>query len=184
MRIPGSRRGFTLVEAMIAISLAALAGSVLLVGINASVTVTDDELNETIALGMAQQLMDEIVGNRLTATTTAGRSNFDDIFDYANYQSTPPVDRWDVTLGTDDGEGGRRHASVRATSALLRRWTQKVLVYPVDPSNPSVQISSSSTNTCFAVEVRILNADPQGVTKELARLRRVLARSPTDQWDD
>jgi len=170
------RTGFTLVEAMVSIALAALAGSVLLAGINASVKVTDDGMNETIAMGMAQQLLDEIVGNRLTTGTTSGRSSFDDVFDYANYQSTPPVDPWNVALGTDDGVGGQRYKEFWATSGLLERWTQKVLIYPVSTASPSTQVSSS---TCYAVEVRILATDPSGATKELARLRRVLAYVPS-----
>jgi hypothetical protein len=160
---------------MVSISLAALAGSVLLAGINASVRVTDDGMNETIAMGMAQQLMDEVVGNRWTGTTTSGRANFDDIEDYANYQSTPPADPWNVALGTDDGQGGQRQANFRAPSGLLDRWKQQVLVYPVDAANPSVQLASSSTSECRAVEVRILYADPSGWTKELVRLRRVIS---------
>ena len=171
-----SRSGFTLVEAVVSISLAALAGSVLLVGINASVKVTDDGMREMIALGLAQQLMDEAVGKLWGGSTTSPpRTNFDQIDDFANFQSTPPVDAWGVALGKDDGQGGLRHVSFQATSGLLDRWQQQVLVYPVDASNPSVQLGTGVSSECHAVEVRIIYNDPQSGARELARLRRVIA---------
>jgi type II secretory pathway pseudopilin PulG len=174
LHIP-SRGGFTLVEAVIAISLAAMAGAVLLAGINASVKVTDDGMREMIALGTAQQLMDEALGNLWGGSTTSPpRTNFDQIDDFADYQSMPPVDPSGIALGKDDGQGGERHPNFQATSGLLDRWQQQVLVYPVDLSNPSVQLTSG-TSECHAVEVRIIYNDPQNGARELARLRRVIA---------
>ena len=58
------RGGFTLIEALAAIALAAIAGSALLYGTTASIQNTDDTMRRTIAYGMAQQLMDEVVGCR------------------------------------------------------------------------------------------------------------------------
>ena len=172
----GWRSGFTLVEALISISLAALAGSVLLVGINASVKVTDDGMNETIALGMAEQLLDEVLGNLWGGIATSPpRTNFDQIDDFANYQSTPPVDAWGVALGKDNGQGGQRHAGFQATSGLLDRLQQQVLVYPVDPANPSVQLLAGTPSECRGVEVRIIYNDPRSGARELVRLRRVIA---------
>jgi hypothetical protein len=165
-----------LVEAVIAISLAAMAGSALLVGVSASVKVTDDGMREMIALGMAQQLMDEAVGNLWGgSTTSAPRTNFNQIDDFANYQAMPPVDAYGVALGKDNGQGGLRHTSFQAASGLLDRFQQQVFVYPVDESNPSTQLSTGSSSECHAVEVRIIYNDPLHGARELARLRRVIA---------
>lgn len=169
------RAGFTLVEAMISISLAALAGGVLLVGINSSIQVTDDAMHETIALGMAQQLMDEVVGNLWGGSTTSGvRSDFNEIGDFNGYASQPPVDAWGIALGKDDGLGAQRHANLQANSVLLDRFKQYVRVYYVNPASPSIALTSG-TSECVAVEVRILYAQTGTATKELVRLRRVIS---------
>src|SRR5574340_36006 len=105
MKRPG---GFTLVEALTSIALAAMAGSVLLLGANTSVQTTNDALQQTIAYGMAQQLIDEVVGCRymdlggspydLTPKPSApeavagNRQLFDDIGDFNGYRCQPPKD--------------------------------------------------------------------------------------------
>jgi type II secretory pathway pseudopilin PulG len=178
MRIRTFRRrraGFTLVEAVISISLAALAGSVLLVGINSSVKVTDDAMHETIAAGIAQQLMDEIVAYPWGGSTTSGtRIGFGEIGDFNGFTSQPPVDAWGIALGKDDGSGGQRPAAFQAPSATLDRFKEYVRVYYVNPASPSTELTSG-TSECRAVEVRVSYVEANGATKELVRLRRVIS---------
>ncbi|MHB1036971.1 MAG: type IV pilus modification PilV family protein [Pirellulales bacterium] len=57
-----ARPAFTLVEALVAISIAAVAGSAVLLGLNNSLQTTNSALEQTIAAGLAQQALDEISG--------------------------------------------------------------------------------------------------------------------------
>ncbi len=52
------RAAFPLIEATVAIALTAIAASVLLMGTTTSLGTGQDAQDETIAMGMAQQLMD------------------------------------------------------------------------------------------------------------------------------
>ncbi len=187
-------RAFTLLEALVAISMAALAASVLLSGINASVKVTDDAMYETIAMGMAQQLMDEVLGCRYVEyggsayLTTLGptsaeasggtRQYFDDIGDFNGVASRPPVDAWGVELGQGDTAGALRHASFRLPSGFFARWRQEVSVCYVNDSNPSVALASGTTSDMRAVQVRIVYVDPQRGERQLALLRQVVVYVP------
>jgi type II secretory pathway pseudopilin PulG len=167
MRTVGNRRvGFTLVEAMVSISLAALAGSVLLAGINASVKVTDDAMHETIAMGVAQQLMDEIAAQpRGDGTTKAAtcRKDFADIDDYNGYRAAP-ADMWGHPLGldhiTDDGEGTLRAETFRVASAFLNRCLVKVAMTTADDG--------------YRYLVTVTVADTGQNHREMARLQRVV----------
>jgi type II secretory pathway pseudopilin PulG len=172
------RGGFTLVEAVIAISLAAMAGAVLLAGVNASVKVTDDALRETIALGMAEQLMDEIVArphNRTTTSSSLPRAQFDDVLDYAGYTAGPPVDPWKIQLGKDDVQGALRHANFMDPSGLIDNWQERVTVQAVKEDGTSQVLTAGQDPDFVSIDVRIVYTDPSGTIRELARLRRVVA---------
>lgn len=161
-RKPRSASGFTLVEAVVGITLAAIAGSSLMLGVFSSVRTTSDVMRQTIAMGLAQQLMDEIVGlpyetdentgrpltvaqvNQVPTVlpTTLGpetskqsngrRTKFADTGDYSGYVSTPPDDPWGIPIGQDDGQGGRRNKALQVQSGFFDRWRQQVAVYYVD----------------------------------------------------
>ena len=61
--IDGSRRGgFTFIEAMTAVTIATMVGVAVLTGVNASLQNTTAALDQTIGMGMAATLMDEIAG--------------------------------------------------------------------------------------------------------------------------
>jgi len=183
--------GFTLVEATVAIALTSIAGSVLLLGTMSSLQNTDDSMRRTIAYGMAQQLMDEIMGCRYmelggsatdatigpgSAERAAGtRALFDDIGDYNGYRCQPPKDMYGVVLGTDNGEGGQRYANFQCSAAFLQNWRQEVDVYYVSESDLTSALSSGQTSDYRAVEVRIMYIDPQRGSTELAKIRRVVA---------
>lgn len=128
---------------MVSIALTAIAGAVLLSGMEATIATTEDALARTVALGMAEQLMDEVVGQRYheagasaydttlqpgSAEKLRGnRSLYDDIDDYNGYRCQPPTDRWGSLLGQGDGAGacGRRGSGFPATISPSgsSRWT-------------------------------------------------------------
>ena len=187
------RPGFTIVEAMVSISLAALAASVLLLGISATVSTTDDALNKTIALGMARQLIDEVVGTRYlgvgdspydttlkpsaTQAATGTRALFTDNADYNGFRgNAAPVDLWGKPLGQDDGAGGLRPANFQANTQMFERWRQEIDVYYVAEGN--LTVPATAPTDYRAVEVRIVYQDPKRGPQILAKLRRVIAYVP------
>jgi len=189
-----ARPAFTLVEALVAITITAMAGSVLLLGTTVSLQTTTDSLRETIAAGMAEQLMDEIVGCRYAAVGAGGRqldlgpsayesqgqgrSRYDDIDDYDTFQAGPPRDPWAIPLGTDDGEGDRRYPSAQVPEGFFDNWQQTVNVYYVDPTDWTARLPDGRTSDYRAIEVRIFYNDPQRGSRELAHLRRIVAYVP------
>ena len=186
-----ARNGFTIVEACVAVAFAALAGSTLMMATFAALQTTHFAQDQTMALGMAQQLMDEVLGNRYlpdsgnpyatpigpdSSETGTSRKLFDNIGDYNGYRCQPPKDFWGVALGTDNGQGGQRDPNFQAPTSPFASWQQQVDVYYVAETNLTTPLSGSKTSDYQAVEVRIIYIDPNtGNTNQLASLRRVVA---------
>ena len=186
--------GFTLVETMVAISITAIAGSALLLGVNCSLQTTTQAMEETIAFGMAQQLLDEILGARYAALGVgghqivlgpsyyekngSGRERYDDVDDYHGLRSQPGLDLWGIDLGTDDGEGDRRHPHFQVPEGFFDNWRQEVNVYYVNQYDPTSRLPFGQTSDYRAVEVRIVCVDPNRGERECAYLRRVVAYVP------
>jgi len=184
-------RGFTLVEALVAITITALAGGTLLLGITASVGTSDDAERRTIAHGLAEQALDEVLGARYmelgcspydtylqpggSEKATGTRELYDDIDDYNGWTSSPPVDRWGVELGTDDGQGGQRQENFRAPAGAMDRWKREIAVYYVDESDLVNPLSNGQTSDWRAVEARVYHDDPQAGLREMARVRRIVS---------
>ena len=184
---------FTLIEALVSITIAAFAGSVLLMGIGSSLQSTSDALEETIAVGMAQQLMDEVLGGRYAEgldgyqvtlgpsayeSSGVGRQRYDDIDDYHGVRSSAPVDLWNIELGKDDGEGGQRHPRFQASVDLFKDWRQEIDVYYVDESDLATRLPTGQVSGYRVVEVRIIDDPPDRGSRELINLRRVVAYVP------
>ncbi len=165
---PKTTGGFTLVEALVAISIAALAGSVLLLGVTTSLQNTDEALRQTVALGMAQQLLDEVVG--------AG--SLEAIDEYDGFHDAPPADSWGVPLGMEDGHGGLRHPNFRAASGLLDHYARHVRVAPAAPSDLTSPLSAGQTSDYRLLEVRVTYTAPNRPARELVRTKRVVADVP------
>jgi prepilin-type N-terminal cleavage/methylation domain-containing protein len=191
-----ARKGFTLVEAMVSISVVSVAGTAMMLGIASSMTTSYDAMDRTIAEGMAEQLVDEVAGRLyavsggqyqwpLTANNVElslpGRQ-FDDIDDYngrgKGLAYEPPVDWQGIALGTDDGEGDERHPNFRVASDFFSDWRQEIEVYYVNENNPAVRLTGSNTSNSRAVEVRILKSGDKGAYQELASIRRVFSYIP------
>lgn len=155
---------------------------------------TDDNLQQALAIGMAQQLMDEIVGNRYHAVggdgyeypmsasswekSGDGRERFNDIDDYNGLRCSPPIELYGTAIGTGDGTGDLRHPNFRVAQDYFQDWRQEVDVYYVDPNDFSKNLSSGSRSDYRAVEVRIVRDAPDSDPRILAELRQVVSYVP------
>jgi type II secretory pathway pseudopilin PulG len=184
------RRGFTLIEALLATTLAAIAGTALLDGVYGSLENTQAAQEQTIAAGLAQQMMDEIAGkiycavrNQPYETTLgpssaeqagAGRSLYNDIDDFNGIRNAPPKDPWNIPVGNDDGQGGTRYSSM-CVASFLAKWQRQVDVYYVSASDLQTKLPAGQTSDFRIVEVRVYVTDPDGATRNLVTLKRVFA---------
>jgi type II secretory pathway pseudopilin PulG len=194
-RCPRRTAAFTLIEALLAVAIAAMAGSVLLLGLHSSLQATDEAIKQTIATGMAQQLIDEVVGNLYCAPGASGydtylgcsswesqgkgRERYNDSDDYNGLRAEPPKDPWGIALGADDGQGGQRHPAFQAPAGLFDHWRQEIDVYYVSETNPGTRLPPGQVSDYRAVEVRIVDDDPTRGPRQLVKLRRVVAYVPT-----
>ncbi|HTN74227.1 MAG TPA: hypothetical protein VL096_03235 [Pirellulaceae bacterium] len=188
------RSAFSLIEAMVALSITAMAGAVLLLATEGVLKTTNDAVAQTIAQGMAAQLMDEVVGGRFVAVgdnhlssgfsassyekAGTGRERYNDTDDYSNYQKSPPVDVYGRLLGQGDEDGDLRAVNFRSPSSEFNTWRQRIEIYCVDVSNPTIRKSTSQPTDYRAVEVTIERVEPNGGVRPLAKLRRVLCYVP------
>lgn len=172
------------------ITLASIAGSALLLGTTTSLDSTDEAMRQTIAYGMAQQLMDEIIGCRYmcvggnpyqfpfgpNASEALGpRAYYDDIDDFNGLRFQPPTDPYGIALGADNGQGGLRNPNFRCRGDFFQYWRQEIDITYVAESNLNSNLPSGQTSDYRAVEVRIIFNDPQTGPRTLAKLRRVVA---------
>ena len=186
------RRGFTLVEAMVAITILALAGSVLLLAVDSSLHTTTEAVDRTIADGLAHQLLDEITCQRYMEPgessegalgpsgwelAGSGRERFNDTDDYHNFTAQPAQGLWGEPLSTGDDDGGPRAPAFQMPASYFNHWRQRVVVYYVDPSDPSVRLTSG-TSPYRAIEVHIEKVADDGTVLPLARRKKVIAYVP------
>jgi hypothetical protein len=182
------------VEALLAITILALAGSVLLLGTTTSLETAKTGMYSTIARGMAQQLMDEIVGSRYCelggdpyqyplgpGSDETSRQMYDDSDDYNGLRTKPPTDFYGIALGKDDGLGGQRNTLFQVSTGFLDNWQQEVDVYYVSEANLGTKLVAGQTSDYRVVEVRIAYIDPNLGRKELVNIKRVVSYVPTMQ---
>src|SRR5436190_7760951 len=92
--------GFTLVESLVATTIAAVAGSALLWGISSAMQNANWSLEQTIGLGMAQQLMDEIAAKFYCATKN---SPYDNPFTVTSAETAGPGRSQYTDIGAYNG---------------------------------------------------------------------------------
>jgi len=188
---PPGRRGVTLVEALVATSLAAIAGSALLLGLETSLRTGDRVAEKAMAEGLARQLIDEIVGRRYMAAggnpqqwplsasswenQGAGRERYNDTDDYHNFRAQPAEGIWGHPLGQGDYQGGLRHAALQLPATLFANWRQEIDVFYVSEADPSTRLPAGATSSVRAIEVRIYRVRNDGGRVLLAKSRRVIA---------
>jgi type II secretory pathway pseudopilin PulG len=193
-RTSALRAGFSLVEALVALAITAVAGAALLVSLNSNILLTEHTENRVIAQGMARQLMDEVLGTRYMALgasqyqypftpsswelQTGTRERFDDVDDFDGWTTMPPVDEFNVPLGTQNGSGGQRKTAFRAPAGRFQHWQQKITVSYANPTDLGQSLSGSSTSDYRAIEVSILYDDAQHGLVELAKIRRIVSYVP------
>jgi type II secretory pathway pseudopilin PulG len=187
-----NRIGFSLIEALIALTITSMAGAVLLLSVQTALDTTIEAVEKTIADGLAQQAIDEILTKRyvgaaenpLTTTLAAssselksvGTSLFDDVDDYNGYVALPLKGIYGEPLGTGDDNGNLRLDAFRVRGDYFQNWRLRVDVYYVDPNNHLVK---STTPTNFrAVEVNVERLRTNGGVFPLASRKRVLAYVP------
>jgi prepilin-type N-terminal cleavage/methylation domain-containing protein len=187
-------RGFSLIEVLVSLTLLGLAGSTLLLATTATVQSGQDALSRTIARGIAEQMMDDVLGRRYhepgggALSYPLGREAgetavplktilFDDTDDYHGYTSSPPRDAWGIELGTGDGQGGQRPEGFRVPAGYFAGWSVEVTMAYADENDPSIDLVSPQTSGLRSVRVRVTRSWDGG-DQELAVLRQVFAYVP------
>jgi type II secretory pathway pseudopilin PulG len=186
-------RGFSIVEAMVALSITAMAGAVLLLAVESTVQTTTDSVERTIADGLAQQLLDEALTRRFVAAggdplsaafgpsaleqAGTGRERYDDSDDYHGISAIPAKDEFGKAIGTGNDKGGLRHASFQVPSGFPQNWRQRVNVYFVNATDHRQKLTSG-TSYYRAIEVFIDVRDGDGTYRTLASRKRVIAYVP------
>ncbi len=190
--------GFSLVEALVALTLLAVAGAVMLQATDATVATVDYQYETVVAQGLARQLMEEICSRRFHELGTdpysvapgpsnwesegEGRSRFDDVDDYANYKTRPVLDLWGQPLGSEDGQGGLRAAAYRAPRTYLDRWRVRVRIGYTDALGKTPDWSGSQQGPYRVIRITIHRVEEDGRRIRLARLERVVAYTEMEQW--
>ena len=190
--------GFSLIEALVALTLLAVAGAVMLQATDATLVTVDYQYETMVAQGVARQLMEEICSRRFHELGTDpyrvapgpsnwesagdGRSRFDDVDDYANYKTRPVLDLWGQPLGSEDGEGGLRAAAYRAPRTYLDRWRVRVRIGYTDAIEKAPDWSGSQPGPYRVIRITIHRVEDDGRRIRLARLQRVVAYTEMEQW--
>lgn len=174
--------GVTLVETVVAVSLATLAGGALLTTLSSSVKISTDCLHIAIANGLADQLMDEIAAVKFPPGGTGtgpGRSGFDDIDDYSNYSASPPQARCGLPLGTEgtnsSGSLMYRPQAFQPDPQMLSRYRQEVLVEKIAEVTGNQWVVVPESTTLRRVTVTISYTDAEGKATPLAVQTRVFS---------
>lgn len=180
------RRGFSMVEALMAVTVTTIAGTALLTSIGAAVRTSTGAAHTAVARGLAEQMMDEIAARRFPESSNpppAGKSreNFDDIDDYDGWSARPPQGRSGRVLGTeggDDGSNSLRPAEMQADLELLGRFTRRVEVERVQPDGGSGWNVVAGHTNFRRVTVRVEHTDAESKTATLAEISRIFAYVP------
>ncbi len=179
------RRGITLIESLIAVSLTTLAGGALLTAVGSTIQISSDSLYTAMAQGMADQLMDEIASVKFPRSTEtswnqgSGRTAFDDLDDYNGWNASPPQTRDGFALGTERMSFGvssmPRPNNFQPDPRLLNRFRQQVTVEKIVESSGNAWVVVTSPTSLRRVTVTISYTDARGQTRPLAVQSRVFS---------
>jgi len=181
------RRGFTMIEALMAVTFISVTGAALLTSISASVRSSTQAARTTLAEGLANQLMEEIAATgypngMLIADSSTDRSLYNDIDDFVSWSASPPETRTGTPIGTEGyWSGGSeipRPAQMRPDDRLMSRLTRSVVVERVEP-DAGTQWNVVPQHTGYRrVTVRVHYTDPNGVMIPLAEVTRIFSNVP------
>ncbi len=184
------RAGFTLAEALVAMAVGSLAASSMLVATYATMFQMTDSTDRMLAEAITRQLMNEIMGlpyrekgvtpyqTTLGPVAEPNRIDYDDSDDYHGYTQSPILDRWNIQLGQGNDAGGTRDAPFRLSTRHFSNWRVTVSVNYVAENNWMTNLPPGNVSGYRAVEIVVTKTEG-GVSRELARLRRVLAYVPS-----
>ena len=188
--------GFSLVEAVVAMSIVAIASSVLLLGVEATISSVEEQEEITIADGMARQMLDEIQGQSwvdpalrsqpyqtsLSASADErvgpGRSKYDDTDDYNEYSASPPQRIDGKTLATCDSSGDTLPASFRPRSSLLQKWRVTVEVAYLSETDHSLQVPDNQPTNYRTLICRVFRQNLDGTWRQVVQRERVISYIP------
>lgn len=191
-----SRYGFSLMEAVVAMSIVAFASSVLLLGVEATLESVEEQEEITIADGLARQLLDEIQGQSwvdpvlrsfpyqtsLSASPDEllgpGRSKFDDTDDYNNYSATPPEHIDGKALAATDSTGDTLPESFRVRSSFLSKWRLTAEVAYLNESDHSVQMADYQPTNYRVLICRVYRQNRDNTWRQVVSRERVISYIP------
>ena len=195
-----SRRGFTFVESVIAMTVIAIAGAALLTAVASAVTSCNDSVFQAVGRGLAQQLMDEIAASKFPSSTTAAasptmRAYFTTIDDYSGYTESPPHAKGGDVLGTEQSSATTSYAAMMMVtpgsasptsrpSALqvptdfMNRFTRTVLVERVQPSTSGVWTVNTQSSLYRRVTVTVSYTASADTARPVAKVSRIFASVP------
>lgn len=188
--------GFTLIEVLVAIALLGTVTSAIALALAVTLQNSEEIVAREMALGLAQDLMDEILNARYCEPGTSAyspvlgpspvelaagnRSLFDDIDDYNDLIDEPPKDKWGQLLGEEDIQGQARPPQAKATG--LSRFRREVKVQYVSGSDLANPLPGGSVSDYRRIEVTVYLRDQQTRLRPLATLVRVVGHAPTENW--
>ncbi len=197
------RRGISLVESLIAVSLTTLAGSALLTTIGSTLQISTDSTYTVIAQGMADQLMDELASVKFPRTSGGtglgssmgtgysmgmgnsmpgvglGRSAFNDLDDYHGWNASPPQTRDGLTLGTERMTSGstsvQRPVNFQPDPKFVSQFRQQVSVEKIAEDSGGAWVVVTSGTSLRRVTVTISYTNARSQTQVLAVQTRVFS---------
>ncbi|MEX0866526.1 MAG: type II secretion system protein [Pirellulales bacterium] len=188
------RNGFTLAESLVAMTILAISGSALLLGVSSSLQHAEHAREQTIATGVAEQMIDEVLGKLYMAPGGSplqwpmsangwelagdGRSRFDDTDDYHGYTAEGLENIYGVPLGSGQNGAGLRHENFRVREGYFDDWKQEFELYYVDEDNPQTRLPNGAVSYMRCVEVRISRKIEENVYRNLVTMKRVFAYIP------
>ncbi len=186
-RHPRARRGFSMIESLMGVTITTIAGAALLTSLSAAVRSSSDALHTAVARGLAEQLMDEIASARFpnatnTAPSGSTRADFDDVDDYAGWSESPPADRSGRELGTEGyqllGVDFPRLFQMRPESSFLGAFRRSVEVERVQPDAGSGWTATTQHTRFRRVTVAVSRRNGRGRDVPLARATRIFSHVP------
>lgn len=186
---------FSLVEVLAALTILGLATAALLLANETTTQSMHDAIAETIARGIAEQVLDDIAGMRyvevgesetvLPLGTETGETRtplqtalFDDIDDFHDLDQSPLLDPWGIALGQGNDLGQLRPEDFRITEGYLANWQVAVSIKYVNESNPAINLTGSATSGMRAATVTV-SRTVNGARVTLTQLRRVFSYVPS-----
>jgi type II secretory pathway pseudopilin PulG len=150
------RSGFSLAEALIAISIVGLASASLLMSTQVAFDSTTSARDLMVADGLMGFLFNEVAGlpyhdKGETAfdpilgpeTGENSRATFDDLDDFNGLTMAPISDEWGIALGLEDGGGTTRNTALQTEFNL---WRATFVVAYADPATPADDLTTGTSD--------------------------------------